>query len=439
MKPGYWLLFAFIGQCLAAGVALASFYLFGQGLQAVILALTIFILSSLLLGKLIFYRISQFLYIIEQALLHFKDGEFSLSLPKQKNRQLQTLARLFDDTADKLHQDRIRLLQREFLLDRVFMTASSALLLTDERHKIVLCNPAAHQLCQQSLSIKGLTLDELKPMLAPTLADALTQHQDGLFTLEGLDDEPQIWHLTCEFFSLMGKEHCLYHFKQMTRTLSRAEVDTWKKVIRVLSHELNNSLAPISSLSHSGLKILSQTSLPEPQAGILQNIFTTVGERAAHLNTFLSGYAQFARLPTPQLTSFSWPHFIGNLQNLIPFHCQQPLPTREGYGDSAQISQVLVNLIKNAQQAGSPAAAIRLQVSALGEWDKLIISDAGCGMTKEQLSQSLLPFYTTKREGSGLGLALSREIIDAHGGRIKLANRHEGGLQVSIWLPAKVH
>jgi len=437
MKRLSWLLMSVLSQCLVASLALLCFYGLGQGTVAIAVAVCVFFALSLLLGKILFQRINHFLRIIEQVLLHYKDGEFSLRLPQQKNAQLQALADSFNDATEKMHQDRISLLQREFFLDRIFMTVSSALLLIDNRNKVVLCNPALYQLFNQAVSIKGVAIDTLLPTLSPALADALTQRQDVLFTLDGADDEPQIWSLTCEFFSLLGQEHCLYHFKQMTRTLSRAEVDTWKKVIRVLSHELNNSLAPISSLSHSGLQILERLSIPAADATLLHKIFATVSERTAHLNTFLSGYAQFARLPTPQPKPFLWAEFIDGLQSLIHFNLQEPLPDRLGYGDIPQLSQLLVNLIKNAQQSSSPMEAIKLEVVALGEWDKIIISDAGCGMSEEQLSQALLPFYTTKRDGTGLGLAICREIIDAHGGRIKLANRQEGGLQVTVWLPVK--
>ncbi len=432
-----WVFVSLLIQCLIAASALVIFYGLGQALPAIVAAATVFVLLNLIFAKSMYRRVNEFLNLVEQALLHYRDGEFSIRLPQQKNRQLQMLVDGFNNASEKMHQNRVGLLQREFLLDHIFMTVSSALLLTDSRHRVVLCNPALYELFNQTVSMKGVVITDLLPNLSPALADALVQRQDVLFTLDGLDDEPQIWSLSCEFFSLLGQEHCLYHFKQMTRTLSRAEVDTWKKVIRVLSHELNNSLAPISSLSHSGLQIVERLTIPTAEAALLTKIFTTVSERTSHLNSFLSGYAQFARLPSPQLALFAWHDFIAGLQGIIHFNLREPLPLRAGYGDVSQLSQLLVNIIKNAQQSGSPADAIELEVIALGDWDKIIISDAGCGMSEEQLSQALLPFYTTKRDGTGLGLAICREITDAHGGRIKLANRQEGGLQVTVWLPTK--
>lgn len=432
-----WVFVSLLIQCLIAALALVIFYGLGQALPAIVAAATVFVLLNLIFAKSMYRRVNDFLNLVEQALLHYRDGEFSIRLPQQKNRQLQMLVDGFNDASEKMHHNRVGLLQREFLLDHIFMTVSSALLLTDSRHRVVLCNQALYELFNQTVSMKGVVITDLLPNLSPALADALVQRQDVLFTLDGLDDEPQIWSLSCEFFSLLGQEHCLYHFKQMTRTLSRAEVDTWKKVIRVLSHELNNSLAPISSLSHSGLQIVERLTMPTAEAALLTKIFTTVSERTNHLNSFLSGYAQFARLPSPQLASFAWHDFIAGLHGIIHFNLREPLPLRAGYGDVSQLSQLLVNIIKNAQQSGSPADAIELEVIALGDWDKIIISDAGCGMSEEQLSQALLPFYTTKRDGTGLGLAICREIIDAHGGRIKLANRQEGGLQVTVWLPTK--
>lgn len=401
-----------------------------------VIFILVFLLVNCLITQLFYRYYLQFLESIELALLHFKDGEFSISIPKSNNSKLRYIGTLFDQVADSLRNERSTIMQRELLLDRVFNTASSGLLLIDHHAKIALCNPAATQLLSQGKAIRGASLQNILRHLPHPLAESIERHEDVLFTLDGKEGEPEIWQLTCENFRLHGQEHYLYHFKQMTRTLARAEVDTWKKVIRVLSHELNNSLAPITSLTHSGTHILSQLQMQSSEIKILNQIFLTLGERTTHLNDFLSSYAQFAHIPKPQKQAIDWPDFLSSLKNLIDFSWREPLPLRQGFADTAQLSQVLINLIKNAREAGATPELINLQVIAEGEWDKLILCDNGSGMTETQLQQSLLPFYSTKRGGTGLGLALCREIIDAHEGRIKLTNRKDGGLQVTLWLPA---
>ena len=129
-----------------------------------------------------------------------------------------------------------------------------------------------------------------------SLQEAVRGGVDTLFSLEGTDGEQEVLHLSQRRFVLNGRDHRLYLFKRLTRELTRQEVATWKKVIRVISHELNNSLAPISSLAHSGRRIAQ-----DPDPARLDGIFATIEERAAHLKAFLEGYAQFAKLPAPRL------------------------------------------------------------------------------------------------------------------------------------------
>lgn len=437
MKLYQWLFANLLSSVVSCVAAFTLFQVQGQTWLAGVEAIFLFILLHILSGKFLYDHITRFLDIIEIAILHLKDGEFSLRLPETKNSRLQLLTNSFHDVAKSLQLERSNLYQRELLLDRVFETVSSALLLTDGRNRIMLCNPAAQNLLGRDKAIKGMLLSDLLESLPTVMAESIKNKDDVLFTFDGKDGEPETWQLSCEHFRLQGQEHCLYHFKQMTRALSRAEVDTWKKVIRVLSHELNNSLAPITSLSHSGKQILAKPLLAAEEITLLHQIFTTLAERASHLNEFLSAYAQFARMPKSKKDFIEWRSFLIGLQRLVPFQWDDALPLRFGLVDTCQLSQVLINLIKNAQEAGAPQDTIRVQIIALGDWDKIIVSDGGCGMPEEQLNLALLPFYSTKRDGTGLGLALCREIIESHHGRIKLANKKEGGLEVSIWLPSK--
>jgi nitrogen fixation/metabolism regulation signal transduction histidine kinase len=220
--------------------------------------------------------------------------------------------------------------------------------------------------------------------------------------------------------------------KQLTRELAAQEVAVWKKVIRVIAHELNNSLAPITSLAHSG-QLLAR----EPDAAQLDRVFTTIGERAAHLATFIDGYARFAKLPRPRPEAVEWSHVLARLQAAMPFRLEGQAPPRQGFFDASQMQQVMINLLKNAAESGSPAREITVSVQDRVESFVLEVADRGSGLSESVLRDALLPFYSTKPTGTGLGLTLCREIVEAHGGRLSLANRPDGtaGAVVTLWLP----
>ena len=204
----------------------------------------------------------------------------------------------------------------------------------------------------------------------------------------------------------------------------------WKRVIRVVSHELNNSLAPISSLAHSGAELARRGDVQR-----LPGVFATIGERARHLHGFIDGYARFAKLPAPRPVAVEWQPFLGALALHCQFQLQGKAPAQPGWFDPVQIEQVLINLVKNAHESGSAPEGVTLALTLVGHELRIEVADRGPGMSEAVLAQALLPFYSTKRSGTGLGLALAREISEAHGGRIALANREDGGLRVTLILP----
>jgi signal transduction histidine kinase len=131
-----------------------------------------------------------------------------------------------------------------------------------------------------------------------------------------------------------------------------------------------------------------------------------------------------------------WEPLLAGLRASLPFRVLRPLPARPAWVDAAQIEQVLINLVKNAIESGSPEDEVTLAVSERAGGVAIEVGDRGAGLAGEVLRDALLPFYSTKAKGTGLGLTLCREIVDAHGGRLSIANREGGGALVTVWLPA---
>ncbi len=358
-----------------------------------------------------------------------RDGDLSISITAGHDQEIDPLVLAYNGLGESLRRQRQDLHNRELLLDTVIQATPLALVLTNARDQIVFSNFAARSMLNNGRILEGLSLRDLLLQLPQSLRDAVDSRGDGLFTIETAG-ESEVFHITQRPFNLQAQPHQLLLLKPLTRELAAQEVAIWKKVIRVIAHELNNSLAPISSLAHSGSLLASR---PDPEA--LARIFATIEERARHLAGFIDGYARFAKLPKPRPALNRWPALLEQLhgESRIRVHC--PPHEQQGWFDASQMQQVVLNLVKNALESGSAADSVEVRVAAEGTGQRLSVSDRGSGFSVEALQNGLLPFFSTKDSGTGLGLTLCREIVEAHGGRLGLANRVDGGAVVSLWLP----
>lgn len=179
----------------------------------------------------------------------------------------------------------------------------------------------------------------------------------------------------------------------------------------------------------------ARTAALRPDAATrLPPLLETIAERVAHVTTFLEGYARFARLPAPRPERVALAPFLRGVSDLFPFTLEGDA-TGEAWFDPTQVQQVLINLLKNAEESGSAPDEIHLRTEPRDDGVLLTVLDRGTGTDEETMRRALLPFHSSKKSGAGLGLSLCAEIVEAHGGRLHLARRAEGGMAVSAWLP----
>ena len=366
----------------------------------------------------------------------YRDGEYNFGIHWQGSDELAELVRSHGALGEVLREQRQTLVQRELLLDTMVQNTPVAMLLLatggDGVRRVVFANVAARKLLHGGWKLEGQNFDSLLDTAPVEMREALARGGDSLFAVAQADndEEEQVYHLARRYFRLNGRRHELLLLRLLTSELRRQEVMTWKKVIRVISHELNNSLAPIASLAHSGNELTRRG-----RHDRLEEIFSTIEDRARHLEGFIRGYARFAKLPQPQLQTIHWNTWLEGLRRQITFQLEIPDDDLSSRIDPAQLEQALLNLLKNAHESGSAVEGVALKVTRLPDWIRVEVMDRGGGMNDAVLQNALVPFYSTKRNGTGLGLALTREIVEAHGGRLSLHNREGGGLCVAIQLP----
>ena len=318
--------------------------------------------------------------------------------------------------------------RREGLLRTVVETTPVAMVLFGDAGEITFTNRSARDLFFDGMTVEGQNFLSMIERAPESLRRAVLSDGDELFSVDGPAGR-ETFHLSRRH---VDDGQTLIAVRSVTQEIHRHDVVSLKTVIRIISHELNNSLGPISSLIGSAKLILQRPEhLPR-----LATVFDTIQERALHLQSFLDGYATLAKIPQPQPVSVAWGPFLDGLRGFWPeLEIGEP-PATPGFFDRAQIQQVIINLVKNAHEVGGPIAEVKVTIEAGVEGGcRISVLDRGPGIPDELMQNVFLPFFTTKPSGSGLGLALSREIVELHQGRLGLARRDGGGMAVSVWLP----
>ncbi len=248
---------------------------------------------------------------------------------------------------------------------------------------------------------------------------------------------PGRWEIRRSTFREQGLPHRLLVISDLTQTLREEERQAWKRLIRVLGHELNNSLAPIRSMASTLAELLLREPPPEDWKEDMQRGLEVIGNRSEALIRFMAAYARLARLPPPRRAPLELSALIRRmaaLETRLPVYVESgPEVTLEA--DADQLEQLLINLIRNAVDAALvTGGGVGMGWRADGTCIEVRVEDEGPGISNTE--NLFVPFYTTKPGGSGIGLALSRQIAEAHGGTLTLENRTpEPGCEALLRLP----
>jgi nitrogen fixation/metabolism regulation signal transduction histidine kinase len=391
-------------------------------------ALAVAFAMAALVSLIAWRRTRALLVAVEQALLSLSERDYSVRLIEEKVA-LGPLARNFNRLGERLRSEHSERYQREILLETVLEATPAAVILFDSAQVVVFANSAARELFAGGADLLGQSSKEVRERAPSELGEMLSGSSEGLVTVERSDGS-DTFHVAQRHLELRYQPHRLVLVKPLSRELVRKEAEAWKRAIRVISHEINNSLAPMVSLIHTAKKVARKPELADK----LDQALDTVLERAQHLQRFFDGYAEFARLPKPVREPVRWRPLLEQLRVLYPFS-DDGVVDSVAQLDPAQIQHVLVNLIKNAIESGSPTGEIRVAIRTTENGHLLEVSDRGAGIHDEVLKKALVPFYSTKKSGTGLGLPLCREIVEAHGGHLSIESQPGRGTTVRCYLP----
>lgn len=357
------------------------------------------------------------------------------------NDAMGELAQEINSLADILTEQRVQTIEATALLRRVVEEIDAPLFTFDPDHVLRLMNAAGERLLQQPAArLLGKTATELE------LNACFEADNETLVALPYSAPNAR-WMVRKRSFRQNGVPHTLIVLSDVSRALREEERSAWQRLIRVLGHELNNSLAPIISIAGSLSSRLPLEELPEAQNADFQRGLNIIESRTASLHRFLQSYRRLAQMPSPKLQPVEVRPLverIATLETRVKVDIS-PGPDLTLMIDPDLIEQMLINLVRNAvdaalEQAQSPQTSEPSPAKVGVRWEQtnhhvaLMVEDNGIGLLNP--SNVFVPFYTTKPGGSGIGLVLSQQIAEAHGGSIELANRGDvRGCRVKVTLP----
>jgi nitrogen fixation/metabolism regulation signal transduction histidine kinase len=377
-------------------------------------------------------RVVRPLQTSSNLLAALREGDFSVrARGSARGDALNDVFTEVNELSQTLQEQRLGALEATNLLRTVMAEIDAAVFTFDDNQRLRLVNRAGERLLNQpSERLLGRTAAELG--LARCLVGPV--HDPMPMEFPGGSGR---WGVRVSSFREHGRPHQVLLLSDLTRPLRAEEVQAWKRLVRVLGHELNNSLTPIKSIASSLKTLVDRDPLPGDWRQDVDDGLSVISGRAESLGRFMSSYARLARLPEPkpgQVDVDQWVRRIAELERRMKVELS-PGPALTIQGDGDQLDQLLINLLRNAVDAaletgGGVTAGWRRVDSLLEIW----VEDEGPGLANT--ANLFVPFFTTKPGGSGIGLALSRQIAEAHNGTLTLENRRNSrGCEARLLLP----
>jgi nitrogen fixation/metabolism regulation signal transduction histidine kinase len=362
-----------------------------------------------------------------------RDRDFNIKFLSTGKYELDELIKVYNQMIDELRNERTRQEQQHFFLEKLIHTSPTGILILDYDDRVHEVNPRALRVLDLiEKDVVGKSLDELKHPIARQIK-LLVSGESKTITHQGINT----YKLQKSHFIDRGFARHFVMIEELTTEILAAEKKAYGKVIRMMAHEVNNTIGPVNSILQSALG--KQSIWEETGNGTLKNALQVAYERNNNLNVFMRNFANVVRLPEPVKKNLDLHKLLGSITQLMEmmagkkevqfvFHlADKPFYI---YADEQQMEQALINIIKNAIEAIDDNGVITLTTNAVTR--QLIIADTGKGILPHISEQLFSPFYSTKKDGQGIGLTLVKEILINHAFEFSLGTIEPGRTEFEI-------
>jgi two-component system nitrogen regulation sensor histidine kinase NtrY len=364
----------------------------------------VLIIVSVVISIGLYRQLIQPLSYLKEGINAIKDRDFSVKFLPTGKKEMDELIAVYNEMMDALREERTRQEEQHFFLEKLILTSPTGIVVLDYDHQIKQINPKAKEILAENTDLFLNDIQSLQPGASKTMKIGLMN----------------IYKVQKSNFIDRGFARVFIMIEELTAEIFEAEKNAYGKVIRMMAHEVNNTVGPVNSILNVALG--TEDLWQDEQRGPLKNAINVAVERNHNLNLFMRNFADLVKLSPVNRISVNLSHLVLGVVDLFKIKAQQQgvlfdLNLTENAflinADALQLEQVMINIVKNALESIEEKGSIQIIIDPKAR--QLLIIDSGKGISAENVDKLFSPFFSTKKDGQGIGLTLVREILLNHG------------------------